>query len=109
MNGNSLIVHQNFIEYTGDVIETVEKMENNLILHEIHMDLKKPIFDSDFKKCFSEVSKPKIKIQIFQLVIPVFEFKHYLFQNSILIYMRSITKSLKKLSKLIKNLAIKSI
>ena len=99
LNGDSHIVHPNFIEYIGDVRETVEKPEDNLILHEIHLDLKKTIFESDFKKCFRDVSKQKIRTQIFQVVIPVFEFKNHLFQNSILIYMRSIDEIIKKIIK----------
>ena len=81
----------------------------DLILQEIHLDLKHVISESDFKKCFQDVSKKNIKTQIFQVVIPVIEFKHHSFQNSILIYIRSIDEIITKIIKNENNLSYEEV
>lgn len=109
LKGECLIVHPNFIEYIGDLVETVQKPEDDLILNEIHLDFKSTISESDFKKCFQDVNKKNIKNQIFQVVIPVFELKQHLFQNSVLSYIRSIDEIITNIIKNENNLAYNEV
>ena len=97
LKGECVIVHSLFVQYIGPTKETIKINEENLILHEMHLNLKENISDQEFEDFLGDQEHNFLENKQFQIVITGFEVENKQFSKYLIFYILRIHEIIEKI------------
>ena len=97
LEGECVIVHSLFVQYVGPIKETIKINEDNLFLHEMHLNIREKISDQEFEELLGEQEYNFLDNKHFQIVISGFEVENKQFSKYLLFYILKIHEIIEKI------------
>lgn len=97
LKGECVIVHSLFVHYVGPKKETIKINEDNLVLHELHLNMREEISDQELEECFGDQEFNFFNNKVFQIVISGFEVENKQFSMYLMFYILKIHEIIEKM------------